>query len=119
MDWSTYMFKADLKTLGKAVVFKISKGQISKTINRDELSFLQKIRVERAKARYGSNLNQIINFDEIDFTELKDYEIVIQSYSVNKFNGNGVIKIPCEVENFISVKKYIQGNMENFKVKKT
>lgn len=110
------MFKGDLKTLAEITVFEIDKEQISKTIEEDGFSSLQKIRAERANTKYGSHLNQIIPFNEIDATEIRESEIVITSNSTNIINENGIITIPCEVEHFKEVKEYIQKNKDIFKV---
>ena len=78
---------------------------------------MQRIRAERANARYGAKLNQTIKFDQIESTEVNEYEVLIRSADVNLLNENGLIKIPSELENFSEIKNLFTSDPQKFKLK--
>jgi hypothetical protein len=100
------MFKGDLETLARAFRFEITDDSISRFVEWDRLSPLQKIRAQRATAKYGEHLEQVIKAADIESVVVKENEIVIKSKNANPINGNGTIAIPEEVENFGVIKNH-------------
>lgn len=101
----------------KILKFKIDTQTVSRIVDENQLSSMQKIRAKRANSRYGLNFNQSIKFSDTVITEIKKFEIVIKTNAVGIINDNGIIKLPVELFNFDELKNYIISNSELFKLK--
>jgi hypothetical protein len=111
------MFKDDLRTMTKALYFKVDKDSISREVDQGKLTALQRIRAERANARYGASISQTIQFDQIESTEVSEHEVVIRAMDLNSVNENGLIRIPSELGNFNEIRAIFMSDPQRFKVK--
>jgi hypothetical protein len=109
------IFKGDLKSLAIAFKYVLDENSISRHVDWTKLSSSQKIRAERASYKYGENLEQRIDWIDLDSIKIKDTEVKIISNKANPINGNGIIVVPCEIEMFNQVVQYFSSNKSKFK----
>jgi len=106
------IFKGDLKTLGTAFRFVIDNGSISRSVDWSKLNTFQKIRAQRASAKYGAHLEQKINITDIAKVIIEATGVKIKSTNANPINENGIIIIPAEVKSYDQLVSYFSTDAE-------
>jgi len=109
------IFKGDLKALATAFQFTLNEDSISRLVDWGKLNTFHKIRAKRASSKYGTSLEQKIDWTDIDSIKIKETEIKVISNKANPLNQNGIIIIPCELEMFKQVVEYFSSNKSKFK----
>jgi len=104
------IFRGDLKALSTAFTFIIDDKSISRQVDWSQLNSFMKLRAERAGHKYGSSLDQIIEFANVDKISVGVNGIKITSFNANILNGNGIINLPVELAFYEDVLNYFKSN---------
>lgn len=102
------IFKGDLKALSTAFTFTINDNSISRKVDWSQLNLFMKLRAERAKHRYGSSLDQVIEFANVAEISVGVNGIKITSDNANILNGNGIINLPPELASYEEILDYFK-----------
>lgn len=102
------ILKGDLKALSTAFTFIIGDNSISRQVDWSQLNSFMKLRAERASQKYGSSLDQIIEFANVDEISVGINGIKITSTHANILNGNGIINLPAELAFYEDVLDYFK-----------
>lgn len=104
------ILKGDLKALSTAFTFIIDDKGISRRVDWSQLNSFMKLRAERASYKYGSSLDQRIEFANVDKISVGINGIKITSIDANILNGNGIINLPAELAFYEDVLDYFKSN---------
>jgi hypothetical protein len=104
------ILKGDLKALSTAFTFIIDDKGITRQVDWSLLNSFMKIRAERARYKYGSSLDQIIEYAHVDTIGVGINGIKITSTTANILNGNGIIHLPAELTNYEDVLDHFRSN---------
>lgn len=107
---------SQIKEIIDLTVFIFSDESVSKNLDIEKLSLMNKIGLSRNEYRYGIKLNQTIKFSEIESTSINENEIIITSIDYDFFTSNGKISIPKEIENYEVIKSEIMKNPDIYKI---
>lgn len=104
------ILKGDLKALSTAFTFIIDDKAISRQVDWSQINSFMKLRAERARQRYGSSLDQIIELANVDEISVGINGIKITSINANILNGNGIINLPAELAFYEEALDYFKTN---------
>jgi len=104
------ILKGDLKALSTAFTFTIGDNSISRQVDWSKINSFMKIRANRASHRYGSNLDQTIELNNVDKISIGKNGIKITSTNANVLNGNGIINLPAELAFYEDVLNHLKSN---------
>ncbi len=93
------------RNLAEAIVFEVTPQYVAKGIQTDKLNVGNQIGMNK-EARYGTNANQMIPYDQIASITISDNSIKIRSRNYSFWTSNGQIEIPKEVNNFAALKSH-------------
>lgn len=96
------------RNFAKSVVYWVSNDQIAMTFDQNKLSSVSQFGMARNKSRFGTNAQQFIRTNEISSVKFSKSGIKIKSNDYNFFNGNGLIILPKEIENFENLEQQIE-----------
>ncbi|WP_343675118.1 hypothetical protein [Chitinophaga sp.] len=104
------ILKGDLKALSTAFTFIIDDNGVSRQVDWSQINSFMKLRAQRASQRYGSSLDQVIEFANVDKISVGVNGIKITSINANILNGNGIINLPVELAFYEDVLDYFKSN---------
>lgn len=102
------ILKDDLRALSTAFTFIIDDHVIARQVDWSQLNSFMRLRAERASQKYGSSLDQIIEFAYVDEINVGINGIKITSVNANILNGNGIIHLPVELAFYEDVLDYFK-----------
>ncbi|MFK7926535.1 MAG: hypothetical protein AB8H47_31590 [Bacteroidia bacterium] len=94
--------------LATALVFIVKEDKIIKGYETKKLNEGNKYGISKQERRYGATSRQEINISDIRNVEISDKKVKIQSKDYNFFNGNGMIEIPAEVNQYEQLKRQLE-----------
>ena len=103
--------------LANALIFFVEKDRIIKTYHTQMLNEGNKYGMRKEERRYGSKAHQEIKIADIERVQISDKRIKILSKDYNFFNGNGMIEIPAEVNEYEQLKRHFERFIENLNEK--
>ena len=99
----------------EATRFIFDENSINRFQIEKEIDVVSQFFLRRVEAKTGQTRNQFIPFINIDKIKLTNNEITIKSNDYNFMNANGMIKIPCETENYNEIIETIKSIIADHK----